>query len=119
MNRLALVVTMLFFSAGLWAEFSCPDGTKPACLDRTDKVCGASTKCVDESSTCFDGFPCDAHEGFVCGSEYDAALHEHARSTEKYAELAAQNVDLRQQRLDRKNCVLNATSLDQAQECVR
>jgi len=101
------------------ADFSCPDGTQAACLETGDKVCAGSTRCVDENAVCFDDFPCDPNGGFVCTAEYDSALNEHRRSTEQYDQLVVENVDLRQQRLDRKNCVLNAADLSQAQNCVR
>ena len=106
----------LFFS---WAKFSCPEGTEVACIEASDRVCAANTKCVDTNATCFDEFPCRPDEGYVCGSEYDAALKDHQRSTEKYDQLVKENVGLRQERLDRKNCVLNATGLNEAQQCVR
>lgn len=119
MHQFLLLVVLLLSSAVAWAEFSCLEGTEATCIEAGDKVCAASHKCVDESTTCFDDFPCTADEGFVCGAEYDAALNSHKRSTQQYDELVAENVDLRQQRLDRKNCVLNATNLTDAQRCVR
>lgn len=114
-----LVLTLLCFPVLSMAEFTCPAGTVVSCIESGDRVCAAGTKCVDESATCFDAFPCDTEDGFVCGSEYDAALNDHQRSTEKYDQLVSENVDLRQQRLERKNCVLNATGLAEAQQCVR
>ncbi len=119
MIRHLLVFTLLLVPALSLAEFSCPDGTDAACIEIGDRICSANTKCVDDSATCFDDFPCGSDEGFVCGSEYDAALNAHKRSTEKYDQLVKENVDLRQERLDRKNCVLNATGLIEAQKCVR
>lgn len=119
MRHLSLLIGLLSVSAFSWAEFSCPDGTEAACIEAADRVCSANTKCVDTTAACFGEFPCGADEGFVCGSEYDAALHDHQRSMEKYDKLVKENVDLRQERLDRKNCVLNATGLIEAQKCVR
>jgi len=119
MDRLILLVILLWVPALSWSEFSCPDGTEAACIETGDRVCSANTKCVDNNATCFDDFPCSAGEGFVCGTEYDAALNDHKRSTEQYDQLVKENVSLRQERLDRKNCVLNATGLIEAQKCVR
>lgn len=119
MNRLFLIAALILASGFSVAEFSCPDGTEAACIDAGDRICSSGTKCVDENTSCFDDFPCSAEEGFVCGSEYDSALNNHKRSTDQYDQLARENVDLRQERLDRKNCVLNATSLIEAQRCVR
>jgi len=119
MNRLVLITSLITLSTFSWAEFTCPAGTEPACIEAGDRVCSSGTKCVEINTTCFDDFPCGAEEGFVCGSEYDAALNDHKRSTEKYDQLVKENVDLRQERLDRKNCVLNATELTEAQKCVR
>ena len=119
MNRITLAFTLLLLSTFSWAEFTCPTGTEAACIETGDRICSGSTKCVDVNASCFDDFPCSAEEGFVCGSEFDAALNDHERSTEKYDQLVKENVDLRQERLDRKNCVLNATGLIEAQKCVR
>lgn len=119
MNRYLLVFTLFWVPTIAFADFACPDGTEAACIHSGDRICPADTKCVDKNSTCFDDFPCSANEGFVCGSEYDAALNDHKRSTEKYDQLVKENVDLRQERLNRKNCVLNATVLTEAQKCVR
>lgn len=119
MNRFSLVLILFLAPALAVADFACPDGTEAACIETGDRICSASTKCVNENTTCFDDFPCKADEGYVCGAEYDAALNDHKRSTQKYDQLVKENVDLRQERLDRKNCVLNATGLTEAQTCVR
>lgn len=119
MKRLPLLVALLLVYSFSWAGLSCPEGTEAACIEPGDKLCGETARCVDQSATCFDAFPCDVEAGFVCAAEYDAALNDHKRSTEQYDQLATENVDLRQERLDRKNCVLNATELTEAQRCVR
>ena len=95
MNRILLILALLLVSALSWAGTTCPTGTEAVCIETGDRVCAASTKCVDESATCFDDFPCASGEGFVCGSEYDAALNDHKRSTEKYDQLVKENFDRR------------------------
>jgi len=99
--------------------FSCPDGTGAACLDIGDKVCPGSTKCVDVSATCFDEYPCDLSEGFVCESGYDDVLDDLKQAVRQHDELALENVVLRERRLEQKNCVLGASTLDNAKRCVR
>ena len=101
------------------ASLSCPDGTEMACLETGDKVCAANTKCVEHSATCLQDFPCDLNEGFVCATEHDTALRDCKKNVAEYDVLARENVDLRQERLDRKNCVLNSTTLADAHKCVR
>lgn len=117
----ATILSVLILSApGLSrAEFSCPEGTEASCLADGDKICGKGTQCMDETATCLDHFPCGVGEPFVCGPEYDAALDAHRQTAQKYDQLAAENVDLREQRLNRKNCVLNAKRLADAKKCVR
>lgn len=100
-------------------DFSCPTGTEAACLDSGDKVCPGSTRCVDEHAACFDNYPCDLNGGFVCRAEYDAAMSRCEQAVRQYDELAAENVSLREQRLTRKNCVLNAANLKDARRCAR
>jgi hypothetical protein len=114
-----LLLMVSFIPAPAWAEFSCPDGTEAACLDAGDKVCAGNTKCVDQGATCLQDFPCNLDEGFVCASEHDAALNDCEKNVAEYDALAKENVDLRKERLDRKNCVLNAGTLAEAHKCVR
>jgi hypothetical protein len=100
-------------------DVSCPDGTGAACLDIGDKVCPGSTKCVDVGATCFDEYPCDLSKGFVCESTYDDVLDELKQAVRQHDELALENVALRERRLEQKNCVLNAATLDNAKRCVQ
>ena len=118
MNRLAMIL-LLALPAFVSAEFTCPAGTEAACLEAGDKVCAGDTKCVDRSATCLEDFPCNLNEGFVCTSEHDASLADCRDKVAQYEALIKENVDLRQERLDRKNCVLNSTSLAEAQKCAR
>lgn len=99
--------------------FSCPDGTDAACLDIGDKVCPDSAKCVDDRATCFDQYPCDISEGFVCESQYDGILDDLKQAVSQHDELALENITLREKRLAQKNCVLNASTLGDARRCVR
>lgn len=110
----------LTLAAGLaCADASCPEGTSNVCLENGDKVCPASARCVDNSATCFDSFPCDGSEGFVCESKYDEMMHDYRQAVKEHDALAAENVEIREQRLQQKNCVLNADTLAVARSCVR
>ena len=119
MKRLLQVFVLSLAPALAFANLSCPDGTEMACLDTADKVCASDTKCVDQSATCLQDFPCTLEEGFVCAAEHEAALQDCREKVAQYHALVKENVDLRQERLDRKNCVLNSTNLADAHECVR
>ena len=99
--------------------FLCPEGTDAACLDAGDKVCPVSARCVDDQATCFDAYPCGLSEGFVCASEYDDMLEKFRQVARQHDELATENVALRQQGLEQRNCVINAHTLKDAIRCVR
>jgi hypothetical protein len=99
--------------------FSCPDGTDAACLDIGDTVCPGSAQCIDDRATCFEEYPCDLSEGFVCKSQYDGILDGFKQTVRQHDELALENVALREKRLEQKNCVINASTLDDARRCVR
>ena len=99
--------------------FLCPHGTDAACLETGDKVCPGSTRCVDDHATCIDEYPCGSGEGFVCASEYDDILNKLNQVVREHDELAAENVALRERRLEQKNCVINAATLKDAIRCVR
>jgi hypothetical protein len=100
-------------------NFTCPDGTEPSCLDPGDNVCPNSAKCVENRATCFDEYPCDLSGGFVCAFQYENVMKGYKQAVGKYDELASENVDLRERRLAQKNCVLNASDLEDARRCVR
>ena len=119
MCRYLLLSMLLLIPAVARSGLSCPDGTELACLENSDKVCAGTSKCVDAGATCLVDFPCALDEGFVCASEHDAALEECRKNVAQFDALAKENMDLRQERLDRKNCVLNSTNLADAQACVR
>jgi len=122
MKRMIFYAVLILISMGIQSDlrgdFTCPDGSEIACLDHADKVCPASARCVDNSAVCVDKFPCDANEGFVCESRYDAMMKDYRDAVKEHAALATQNVELREQRLAQKNCVLNASTLAAARKCV-
>jgi hypothetical protein len=119
MQKAIITALLTLVAVSAWSDFSCPEATEPACLDKGDKVCPATARCVDSSAVCFDSFPCDASEGFVCESRYDALMKDCREAAQEHNALAKQNVDLREQRLAWKNCVLNADTLAGARQCVR
>jgi hypothetical protein len=119
LTRHAEVTTYTPLSNGKHGDFSCPDGTEPSCLDSGSKVCPGSTKCIDDRATCFDEYPCDLSGGFVCESQYDDVLNEYKDVVRQYDQLASDNVALREKRLEQKNCVLNASNLEDAKSCAR
>jgi len=119
MKKVILIVALALVSACAWGDFSCPDGTNAACLDGGDKVCPASTKCVDDDVVCFDKNTCESGSGLICESDYDEVLNDYKMTVEKHNKLASENVALREQRLEHKNCVINASSVEDAKRCVR
>jgi len=119
MQKLLCIFALTLISSGVLADFSCPNDTKPICLDKDDKVCPGTAKCVSNDVVCFDKKSCDAGRGFMCASELDDVLNDHRETAEQYNKLALENVNLRETRLAKKNCVLNASTLGEAKGCVR
>lgn len=119
MKVTVFMVVLSMVSIVAWGDFSCPDGTEAACLDTGDRVCPGSTRCVDNGATCFDEYPCDLNDSFVCASSYDDVMDDYKRAVSQYNDMASENTDMRERRLEQKNCVLNASTLDGAQRCVR
>ena len=119
MQKLLFIFALSLISSGVLADFSCPHDTKAICLDSGDKVCPGSAKCVSNDVVCFDKNTCDSERGFMCASEYDDVLKDHKETAEQYNKLALENVSLRETRLAKKNCVLNASTLEDAKICVR
>ncbi len=119
MQKLLFIFALSLISSSVLADFSCPHDTKAICLDSGDKVCPASAKCVSNDVVCFDKKACDSERGFMCASELDGVLNDHKETAEKYNKLALENVNLRETRLAKKNCVLNASTLEEATTCVR
>jgi hypothetical protein len=74
---------------------------------------------VGTGATCFEDYPCQPGEGFVCASSYDEALADAQATSARYDSLAAENVALREERLQKRSCVINAQSLKAAIACVR
>lgn len=119
MKKFILALLTVMASAVAAAEFTCPVETSAACLDPGDTVCPRTSRCVDSRATCFEDYPCEPGEGLVCATSYDALLEEAQATGMRHDELAAENVALREERLQRKNCVINAQSLKAAIACVR
>ena len=119
MKNLSLIIALTLVSMSASAEFSCPDGADLACLDKGDTVCPASAKCVDDEAVCFDKHPCSSGTGLICESEYDEVLNNYTKTVKQYDQLLVENVGLREQRLEWKNCVINASTLADAERCVR
>jgi hypothetical protein len=101
------------------AGYTCPDGTTMACMDKGDSVCPMTAKCVDKAAICLAEPRCDSDRGYICGSEYDAVLKDHQETVDQYNGLLSENVSLREDRLEKRNCVINAETLKDAISCVR
>lgn len=116
-------------------SFSCRIGTTPACLDYSDKVCGFGAMCVDSSAQCFDSSTCN-YEGFTCKSnltncadEYDAVIVKYNSLVDAHNQLLEEHkqlIDDNQKALSEIDglsasqvCVLQASTLEEAQTCVQ
>jgi len=119
MQRLIWMLALTLISGPAWAGLSCPSGTDIACLDDGDKVCPPSTKCVAEDVICLDKNSCDPEDSFMCKSDYELVLKDYENAVSEQHKLVSENVDLREERLERKNCVINAATLEDAIRCVR
>jgi hypothetical protein len=117
MKRALLLTALASFNS--WGDTACPGGKQAACLDRGDVICPASSRCVSESAVCYAKPPCAESGGYICASKYQAIVRDNEDTAKKYKALATENVTLRVKRLERKNCVLNASSLKDAKNCVR
>ena len=93
--------------------------TVEACLEAEDKICPGSTKCVDIDIDCYDKNSCASDTGFICESDYAEVMNDYKTAVSQHNELAAENAVLREQRLEQKNCVINAETLKIAIRCVR
>jgi len=113
------IIVLLLVTVAARADFSCPDGTNEACLDVGDTVCPAGAKCVEKGALCLDASSCDSARGYICGSMYDEVLGDYEKAVGQYNQLTSENVELRAERLERKNCVINAATLKEAIKCVR
>ena len=113
------IFLLCLVSMAVQAGYTCPDGTNMACLDDGDTVCPLSAKCVDKAAVCLEEPQCDSDRGYICGSEYDAILSDHQKTVGQYNQLLSENVDLREDRLQKRNCVINAATLKDAISCVR
>jgi len=118
-QKLILLFILALIPCGAWGDFSCPQGTNAACLNSGEEVCPGSAKCVDADVVCFDKHSCNPGSDFICESEYDEVLNSYNEAVKQYNDLTLENVNLRERRLEQKNCVINASSLEDAIRCVR
>jgi len=119
MQKLLFIFALTLISSVAWADFSCPNDTKAICMDKGDVICPETAKCVSNDVVCFDKNTCDSERGFMCASEHDDVLNDTKKMVGQYNELTLENVNLREKRLTKKNCVLNAPTLKKAKSCVR
>jgi hypothetical protein len=119
MKAVMFLLALSLFSSSVLGDFSCPEGTKAACLDHVDTVCPAYAKCVNNEAVCLDESACDSARGYICGSEYDEVMKDYEKVVGQYNQLTSENVDLRETRLEQRNCVINAATLKDAIRCVR
>jgi len=119
MKALTFLVVLSLVTVAAHGDFSCPEGTNEACLDAGDTVCPATAKCVEKDAVCLDRSGCDSPRGYICGSLYDEILNDYEKAVGQYNQLTSENVALREERLEQKNCVINAANLKAAIRCVR
>jgi len=118
------------------ANFSCSFG-RGACLDYGDTVWSTGGKCVQSTAVCFQSYTCD-FKGFACKSDvdklsaaYDDLVFKAQLMSTDFNKLADENRDLLSKFNDlisdlealsnkyrrARDCVANATSLDDARAC--
>lgn len=130
---IALSVLLIFAAASpisAQQSFSCPYGTRAACLDYGDQVCSSLGKCVDEDAQCFSSYTCN-YQGFVCKSDYEAAVDEYNgllnrfnALTDEYNTLLRrhnENVDdyndLLGRHTEMTSCLSYADTIEEARNC--
>ena len=119
MKAVIFIFALSLLSSSALGNYSCPDGTKAACLAGGDTVCPASAKCVSSAAVCLDESACESARGYICGSEYDEVMKDYENVVSQYNQLTSENVDLREIRLEQRNCVINAATLKDAIRCIR
>jgi len=119
MKTIMFLLAFSLVPATTWGDFSCPDATRATCLEVGDTVCPVSANCVADDAVCLDRQGCDSDRGYICGSQYDAVMNDYEKAVSQYNQLTSENVELRSQKLEQKNCVINAATLEDAIECVR
>jgi len=119
MKRLIVIIILALASSGAWCDFTCPQGTKAACLDNGDNVCPASTSCVDSDAVCFDEYACEAGDGYVCESRYDEMANKNQVVVGEFNTLASKHNDLLNHKSEDERCVISAVTLEEAKQCVQ
>ena len=104
MNRFALIVFLILVSTGSWGEISCPDDSSAVCMVNSDTICPSSAKCVSNDVICLDKNSC-AGGSFICDTSYDKLMGEYKEAAGQYDVLVSENVSLRNERLEKRNCV--------------
>ncbi|MBL3564667.1 hypothetical protein JMM59_06560 [Rhodovulum sulfidophilum] len=116
MLRALVIVTSLLPVAAAGQSFSCSYG-RPACLDYGDKVCSSSGQCVDASAVCFDVYQCN-FEGFACKSDVTACVEQYEDLQREYNDLVERHRALASRLDNLSDCVLNASTYEEARRCV-
>lgn len=95
--RVLLVIVLIATSAVpvLAQSFSCPIGSKPACLSYGDKV-------VDSDAKCFNGYTCDFN-GFMCKSDHDEYVKKAVQLLNAYEGL--------------RDCIVRSSTVEDAKAC--
>ena len=131
-----LMVTLLSGVGGA-ADFSCPAGTKGACIGFNENVCVESAKCVSIDAVCFDAQACD-YKGYVCKSKVDKLSTEYDTLVKKFQEVVTKHDYLAEenngmikvynelvnsynavvaQQAELTECVKQAKTLEEAKNC--
>ncbi len=118
MQKCFLMVALTLVCVGAWGNFSCPRGSEAVCLDPGDLVCPATSKCVNDQAVCFEDYPCDADDGFVCESRHDELANENEVLVKKYNQLISEHNDLIGRHSEKERCVIKAATLESAKKCV-
>lgn len=107
---LVTLIISVFVHSAHAQSFSCPIGKQPACLSYSDNVCDSLFgKCIKRDAQCFDALTCYPG-GFVCKDELDKAVSE-------YESLISKHNNLVDQANSYRRCILNASTIDEAQSC--
>ena len=137
-NFIFCLIILSIFSLKVYAaDFSCPAGTKGACIGLNENVCVESAKCVSIDAVCFNAQACN-YKGYVCKSEVDKLADEYDTLVKKYQEVSAKHDYLVEenngmikvynelvnsynavvaQQAELKECVKQAETLEEVKDC--